>query len=71
MAKGVLNAVQCPVCLVGEHHPNNPDWLLIKVRVVEDDGRWFSHCLVCAGMWNKDLKLSPSTYDGRKGWFRC
>ena len=71
MPKAILNGVQCPVCLVGEQHPSQPSARLILVRVLNDSGRWFSQCLVCAGLWDRDLRLSRKTFDEKKGWFEC
>ena len=71
MPKALLNGLQCPTCLVGEKHPNVEGWLLIRARVLWQDGQWLSHCLVCAGLWDKHLQPSLATYDEKKGWFRC
>lgn len=71
MPRSVLNATQCPKCLVGEKHPNLQGMLLIKVRVVQQDGQWYSQCLVCAGLWDQELRFTPVHYDEKKGWFEC
>ena len=71
MARSVLNGVQCPRCSVGEHHPNLEGHVLIRVRILEDEGHWYSQCLVCAGWWNEKLQPTPGRYEESKGWFEC
>lgn len=71
MPRSLLNATQCPACLVGENHPSLKGERLIMVRFLEHDGKCYSQCLVCAGFWNEELKATPANYNEQKGWFEC
>lgn len=66
----VVDDLVCPKCGAHESHPTNPEWVLIKgFKVCTGDGYWWSHCLVCAEYYDKDLNPTPDNYDGNKGWF--
>jgi hypothetical protein len=67
----VVRGIQCPTCGSEEMHPDGDKLLIRAYKVQLRDGRWRSHCLVCAGHYNNptDLVLTPENYDENKGWF--
>jgi len=67
---------KCPVCGANETHPEDAgkgileQRLLIRgFKVCDDNGHWWSQCLVCSGCYDKDLKPTPDNHDPNKGWF--
>lgn len=60
----------CPTCGASETNPLNPGTILIRgYKVGDDNGVWWSQCLVCAGYYDKDLNETPRKYAQDKGWF--
>ncbi len=75
----VVDGVQCPKCGAGEMHPDG-DKLLVRAFKVEDQGHWWSQCLVCSGYYEKrrihdaagkrvEYELTPGRHDPKRGWF--
>jgi hypothetical protein len=73
--------IRCPKCGSGEMHPTADTLLVRALKVCDEHGQWWSHCLVCAGYYNADLTakvppagaLNPTLaqgYNPEKGWFK-
>ncbi len=80
----VVSSISCPTCRSPEEHPTLtcgsptgrqfPVLLIRSFKVCDEAGYWWSQCLVCAGYYDRLLKVVPK--DGRltnemrgKGWF--
>ena len=64
----VNNSLRCPKCGSPEMHPDG-DKLLIRGYKVHDGKCWRSQCLVCAGYYDKDLKVIDQWARPEGGWF--
>ena len=68
-------ALLCPYCKNSEYHPHlknslGQPYVLIRGYSRKDvQGRWWSHCLVCAGAYNKKLEPLAAGFSMTKGWF--
>jgi len=68
-----LNVVQdlsCPHCGADEMHPDETQLLIRAYKVCDEQGNWWSQCLVCAGYYSPlALTPTPEKYQAEKGWF--
>lgn len=61
----IVRDVCCPKCKSPELRPDGT--LNIRgFKVCDDNGYWWSHCLVCAGYYSSE---ASDGYDPNKGWF--
>ncbi len=64
-----MNGLTCPHCGAPETNESG-DSLLIRAYKVFENGKWFSHCLVCAGYVTKTGELTGAKYETcTGGWF--
>lgn len=64
-----VSSVTCPNCGAEEMHPNGKVVLIRGFKVCDDNGHWWSQCLVCAGYYDKNLVYNNDAGDREKGWF--
>jgi hypothetical protein len=65
----IVRDVECPTCGAGEMHPDGEHILIRGFKVCDDDGYWWSQCLVCAGYYSPDLAFDQQAGDRDEGWF--
>lgn len=68
--------ITCPICGASELHPDGNKLLIRANKIQSHDGKWRSHCLVCAGWYDEALNEKPYDFRGRphgynplNGWF--
>ena len=62
--------VKCPKCGAEECHPTQPVVLIRGCKHRDEQGNWWSQCLVCAGGYSKDLSVfTEANHNPSKGWF--
>lgn len=64
----IVQELTCPKCGAKEMHPDG-DKLLIRGFKVNMGRGWESQCLVCAGYYDKDLKVIDENARLPGGWF--
>ena len=62
----------CPKCGCGEVNPETGKLWIRAYKFVDEDGRDWSHCLVCSGCYMPDRKTPNPNYNPQgKGYWFC
>jgi hypothetical protein len=67
--KFIIKDVRCPKCNAVEMHPNGKRLLIRAFKYADENGKWWSQCLVCSGGYDENLVFNQENHDPSKGWF--